>query len=494
MAGPSPSFSPRKIFTDSNYQGDAFLKGLGNANVSPFADVVEGIASGIKLGSAAIDLYDKISPEAQELKRLELETKKAQAETAKNQATITGVKAHSDAINEAAIIAADTTDLKKRALDSQLALENHQKLNEAIDAMSQINDPASLTQLINDKNYAHLLTDKDFAAQIKNKAATLLRQTDNPQDEVNLIRTVAGIDPAAAKTMEGFASKEAQLAIASPVQAAAYERATTPKPVKQSAFQEKIGFQDKLINDYINNSIPKIDPNTQDVRIVPPGSSFDDPEGTPDPTNISGGVQIVPKDGGPVKTIPFPQAIGKELQPYVAQKIGEAIKSGSIGAGNNQRSVASEVSSADTIPSVAIADAQTIVQVAKTEAGSQTLQLRSQIFNDTKNPEFDNTIKSITTIAKNSDTFGEDEKSSVRKIVHKALSDSPVVYPKALENKIIDAAIASAEQIYKQNQGRQTYASNLRTKQEATATITDKQKEHRAGVQLTDFEKFALGR
>ncbi len=49
MAGPEPKFSPRTVFTDHNYAGDAFLSGLGNANLSPLSDVVAGVKGGLEI-------------------------------------------------------------------------------------------------------------------------------------------------------------------------------------------------------------------------------------------------------------------------------------------------------------------------------------------------------------------------------------------------------------------------------------------------------------
>lgn len=214
-AGPSPKFSPRQVFTDHNFEGDAFLKGLGNANVSPFKDAVAGFNSGLQTGEAILGLMDKYGPAAQEAKRIALQADKERLRALELKNEMGEVEARTATALEVEALETKRAELDASRLNAITAAERNRVRSQASRDLTEIGDARSLSEYLQQSNLGVLYGDKDFASSVRTKAGLLL-PTASPEEQVALIQAAESVSPGSGKQLEQVASPQAQQLLLSP--------------------------------------------------------------------------------------------------------------------------------------------------------------------------------------------------------------------------------------------------------------------------------------
>lgn len=217
MPGPNPTFSPRTIFNDPNWEGDAFLKGLGDANVSPVADIAEGLDKGIRTGANVAALIDEYGPVGQERKQLQLETERANAERARKQAVIQDVEYQATVQNQDAIIANRTAEIQEQRLAHRNTATQAKLYSDAMAGLYQIQDAESFTKFVQDPRFAPLRADPKYAQIISGTAVAMLGTTSDPIQQINLVRAAEAASPGSQDKLLKLLPTATQALLQSPV-------------------------------------------------------------------------------------------------------------------------------------------------------------------------------------------------------------------------------------------------------------------------------------
>lgn len=216
----------RKIYDDASGVTDAYTSGLGNANVSPFLDIAQGLDKGIDLANKANKFLEDIGPTGAERRRLELETERARASTLQSQATIAAIKAKADALNEQAIITQEGLSYQQQINQLETSIQNGNLVKEGLSGIGQIQDAASLTAYISDPKFGPIGADPVWGANIRNKAALLMGGASS-QDQISLIRAAEAASPGSGDKLKNLASADVQRQLADPREQAYLESART---------------------------------------------------------------------------------------------------------------------------------------------------------------------------------------------------------------------------------------------------------------------------
>lgn len=199
---PMPKFQTRHIFSDPNFANDAFTAGLGNANLSPFKDIAEGLSAGVKLGTEISDFVRDIGPIGQERRRLEAEIQKLDAQIKQSQA-LTG------ASNTRVTLATENERILQAQAESDSATitaqVNAESLKDFQRVMSDINqlrgDPASLIRYLqNTSNFGTAIASEKFKPTIGTMVGSTMLVA-SPAEQEQLYKALTAVSPSTAKSV-----------------------------------------------------------------------------------------------------------------------------------------------------------------------------------------------------------------------------------------------------------------------------------------------------
>ncbi len=218
MAGPEPKFSPRTVFTDHNYAGDAFLSGLGDANLVPLLSVVDGVKDGLAIAKDIQELRQTNSPEAVESRRIKLETEKANLKKKENDNIIGDIEARHKASSEKLQGAANKTGLETQIEKNEREYADIVLKGEATTILGQIKDPYSFKKALEDKKLGRLAGDKDIAEQVEAKAKQYIIEADSVEEKTELIKAAQILAPGSMQRLASIAGREVQQQLLDPIQ------------------------------------------------------------------------------------------------------------------------------------------------------------------------------------------------------------------------------------------------------------------------------------
>lgn len=405
MAGPDlTGYTPtpgRKIYDDASGEINAFMQGLGNANVNPLMDIAEGLDKGITLATKANQFLEDIGPTGAERRRLELDTARAQASTQQSQATINAVKAKATALNEQAIIEKEKLDLQQGIFDANNGIRNSQLATEGIEGMSQIQDAASLTAYIRQPKFGPIRADKQWGANVRNSAALLMHGA-TPEEQVELIQAAEAAAPGSEAQLSKVASSEAQQLIMSPLDTArlrsanvtanaanaANARANAPaKLTADEKVEQKLqGIATGLMGQ-ISTAMGGRTVNDVDIQFLPETNSID----------------VVTKSGTKLGSVPIPPvgtgidaaARKATLEAMINNGIGELHRGGPKTAPNGVR-IQQPQGQAVEPPSAVNPDNKVgVSKLLETKDGNDLVGLRSSILGDSNYSTWDKELQSL---------------------------------------------------------------------------------------------------
>lgn len=170
---PRVDFKGRTIFTDTSFGNDAFLSGLGDANVSPLKDVTEGIDAGIKTGANILTLIDEFGPQAQERKKAELSIKQSDARIKQQQAELAAIQQEALAENRSAALDAAANQIINEKLSTQQKQELLQRTSSASKLLYDIpnDDFIGYKNARTGREVALAAADPEFAKALKRQDA-----------------------------------------------------------------------------------------------------------------------------------------------------------------------------------------------------------------------------------------------------------------------------------------------------------------------------------
>lgn len=220
MEGPVPKFSGRNIFTDHNYEGDAFLKGLGNANVSPFKDVVEGVQSGVQLGSQIVGLIREVGPEGQERRRLDLEKQRLGLKTQEAQMTQEQIKAREAAATSHTRVAEENANSLANTAKAKVAAKSAEDFARVINDIDQMGgDPRSISEYLRKANFGTAVANPNFSEAMGTYVGSAMIGADNATKR-ELIDAMRGVSPKTANDLLKTMPTEVQAQFQSPAEQA----------------------------------------------------------------------------------------------------------------------------------------------------------------------------------------------------------------------------------------------------------------------------------
>lgn len=189
------TFKPsRELYKDFSTEAGIYNQTLGNANLSPIMDAVQGINAGLTLADNIQSTWNNIGPDGVERRRLEMEEARTRAETEKHALTIKAIEAKHKAILDETILLDKQTKLQESTLEHQWGGEKLRVLSKAYSGMGQIQDAASLYAYLSNPEFAILYGDEKFGNLVRARSADLIR-TASPEDQINLIQIAEAFKP-----------------------------------------------------------------------------------------------------------------------------------------------------------------------------------------------------------------------------------------------------------------------------------------------------------
>lgn len=207
---PRPSFRARQIFNDPNFAGDAFLAGLGNANVSPALDAFQGLQAGIQTGQNLANLIEDVGPYGQKRRQLEIETAEIQKGIMQSQSVSAAIKAKADAVNQDLIVADTEATLNADILDKQNKASVSRLISELSTNLSQVEDPESLTSLLSDPRYIPAISQSDILRNIAVNQMVNKLPSMTPEQQVASVQRIMGVNPNVGNSLVRTLPPEAQ--------------------------------------------------------------------------------------------------------------------------------------------------------------------------------------------------------------------------------------------------------------------------------------------
>lgn len=217
-------FTPqREIFSDASGIVNAHRAGLGDANLSPIADIMEGIDKGLDLATKANTFIESISPRAEEQKQLDLEIKRAQVSVEQQAGEAAKIQMQKDALTK------ESTLMKAKLQESldveNLRIESQQVIlaQKATTALSQVNDPTTFLGVANDPGYSTLNTYEPYKKFLAGKAQAMLNHTTDPAQQARLLQIMEAHKPGSTKEQLKFLPQETQKLFSDPKELAEIE-------------------------------------------------------------------------------------------------------------------------------------------------------------------------------------------------------------------------------------------------------------------------------
>jgi len=221
MAGITSQFLPsREMYKDYSAEANIYNQTLGDTPLSPFMNIAKGISEGIDLGNKANAFIRDNSAEGAERRRLDLETKRAQASAIQSSASIQAIQARHAAILDQAELLSKQTKLQEETLKGQSSVREQQLLVEAYKGMEQIQDARSLGDFLSDPRFIPLKANAQFGSVMRNQAAQLIPGA-APEEQVRLVQMAEALSPGSGAKLEPLLSSEAQNMTISPARTGA---------------------------------------------------------------------------------------------------------------------------------------------------------------------------------------------------------------------------------------------------------------------------------
>jgi len=263
------TFKPsRELFDNFGTEASIFNQTLGDANLTPFGDIVDGVNQGLQLANNIQTTWDNIGPEGVERRRIAMETAKTQAEIQKHALSIKAMEAKHKAILDEDLLLAEKTRLQSETLKGELTSQKRKVLSTAYTGLSQIYDPDSLHAFLSDPQYSVLIGDPEFGKIISAKAGSMMVGA-TPEQQVKLIQLEA---MGSGRALSPVASTQASSMIGRPTAAAGAAKPETRaqaiarqdrESVVENALQgvqSKIPKGAKVTYDDISNTVIATDP------------------------------------------------------------------------------------------------------------------------------------------------------------------------------------------------------------------------------------------
>jgi hypothetical protein len=258
MAGITSQFAPsRELYKDYSTEADIFNSTLGDTPLSPLANVAKGINAGVDLGNKVNTFIRDNSPQAAEMRRLDLEIKRSQASTQSQAASMGAIKARHAAVLDEASLLKETVDLEKDTMKAQDSVSEMKLMREAYQGMSQIQDAASFNAFLSEPKFLALQKNEDFGNIMRNRASRLLIGA-APEEQVKLVQLAESISPGSGAKLEPLLSTQAQALTADPYKAAKANGTAQPKKTAaQLAREEDLRLSTASSFNSLNKNIRK---------------------------------------------------------------------------------------------------------------------------------------------------------------------------------------------------------------------------------------------
>ena len=252
MPGPSTanlqSYAPsRKVYDDASGVENAFLAGLGNANLNPLADIEQGINSGLDLATKANKFLDSIGPQAAENKQLDLEIKRAQAASAQANSQLTQYHANIAAASNTKDATNAVLEAQKKERDLTFANDQAVTLSDAYTNLPQIADQQSFSNYVGQSKFNTLRSNSDFQNLVIGQATKLLGTTNDPTTQIQIVRTAEAAATGATKGLINLLPAETQTLLASPKDQAQIDK-DRAEADKYRADARKLGAEANQLN------------------------------------------------------------------------------------------------------------------------------------------------------------------------------------------------------------------------------------------------------
>ena len=198
---PRVTFQGRTIFTDESFQGDSFLSGLGDANVSGFADVAQGIDAGTRTATNIAGFIDEFGPQGQERRRIDLEQRRANLSIAQKNAKLAEIQSQVISSNEDLVRTNALDQLSRQQLENKTAIELGTLRSEFRERLAQIppGDFIGYGRLRQDPKYSVLATDPEIRRELRQQDAIFgaQAQASGTPDGRQLAQTLGRLDTTA---------------------------------------------------------------------------------------------------------------------------------------------------------------------------------------------------------------------------------------------------------------------------------------------------------
>jgi len=201
------------MYNDGSSAVNAFMQGLGNANLDPMKDILQGVDAGLGLATKFDTTMRELGPEGAERRRIEMETKKLELENAKLTQELKSIEVRHRVATENDVLKQKQLELKQRLLELDMGTEDFPKVSAALDGLSQIKDARSFTDFLNDPRFAVLANNQMFSDYVRSRAGMLMRSA-TPEEQVDLARTVEAFQKGGSKELTPLMSEAAQRSIA----------------------------------------------------------------------------------------------------------------------------------------------------------------------------------------------------------------------------------------------------------------------------------------
>lgn len=255
MAGITSQFAPsRELYKDYSTEADIFNSTLGSTPLSPLANVAKGLNAGVELGNNLNTFIRDNSPQAAEMRRLDLETKRSQAATQAQAASMGAIKARHAAILDEASLLKETVDLERDTIKAQDVVTEAKLMREAYQGISQIQDAASFNAFLSDPKFLALQKNEDFGNVMRNRASRLLVGA-SPEEQVKLIQLAEAVSPGSASKLENAISGSAKAMLADPTKGSRSGNGQPKKTAAQLAREEDLRLSTASSLNSINKNI-----------------------------------------------------------------------------------------------------------------------------------------------------------------------------------------------------------------------------------------------
>lgn len=184
MPGPKTTFKGRTLFTDTSFANDSFLSGLGNANVSPIADITQGIDSGIATATNLGNFIDEFGPQGQARKQAQLSNTQAQATLNQRQAQIAQRQIEFENANRVGIAERDRFKLSTELSQAKNQAELNASLADFQDKIIQAQSASDIQAIIAQR--PGILSLPEAQGPVVQRARTLLINSTDPNERAAL--------------------------------------------------------------------------------------------------------------------------------------------------------------------------------------------------------------------------------------------------------------------------------------------------------------------